>query len=696
MAAYHRPMALRLALIGAVVCSEVAAASPRLRQLRAGAMALQVQDQQLGIHMPRDTLDFTVAGSAPLTPFDVSSEAEGSMTSAAESGIASLMVSIDVHSGKLSLQRANPKDSQTGLVPVAWASFNNSYQRTGWAYLSVNATEDPRISNDIKMYAAGVLEGAASTRQIRDFKHNADILMAHDEERHHALAIIHDMFDKSVHAICTQSNMTAGANLLDGSAPTDPWWKHARYALLQSWGVLDGFNRRIGNIKGKQMSMVEMLVLNSDGETPELEMAYDMEESLLRQSQRDPDADDDSDAANASSAQALIQRKGEHHRVYHALELHSRKSARRARRARRAGEMKHMDDRTWRRIKESSGRCSALVRLTTGNRDLMVGHTTFSDFSEMNRIFKYYDIPLGSDSVRRMGFSSYPGVVGSTDDYYVLDSGLVVTETTISMLTDEPYDKLTDNVTALPDFMRIMMANRLAKTAPGWADLMKKSATGTYSSQWMVVDYKQFTPGQAVPNGTLVVIEQIPGLSHAEDMSARLQKTGFWASENRAWFKDVRDSIGATEAQDMHGDLFSADRNPRATIFAGTAPKVQTLADMRGEMRRNRWPHEIDGGEGNTPDHAIAARGDLDKSSPNPNGAVDAKVTNRCLVRKLQCNAISGPTAATQKPFKWTDDSGKELYPGMPHQGQPDFWNFDWVRMTPNGEASQSLDECVE
>ncbi len=31
-----------------------------------------------------------------------------------------------------------------------------------------------------------------------------------------------------------------------------------------------------------------------------------------------------------------------------------------------------------------------------------------------------------------------------------MDSGLVVTETTISMLTDEPYDKLQDNVTQVP------------------------------------------------------------------------------------------------------------------------------------------------------------------------------------------------------------------------------------------------------
>jgi hypothetical protein len=324
----------------------------------------------------------------------------------------------------------------------------------------------------------------------------------------------------------------------------------------------------------------------------------------------------------------------------------------------------------------------------------MVGHTTFSDYSEMNRIYKFYDLPVGDDVAQKMSFSSYPGVAGSTDDYYLIDSGLVITETTISMLTDEPYDKLDDNGTTVPDFMRIMISNRLAKNGLEWTDLMKKSATGTYSSQWMVTDYNLFKPGQPLQNGTLYVIEQIPGISHVQDATSFLQSHGFWGSENRAWFKDVRDAIGASEAEEAHGALFSADSNPRANIFKASAPKVQTLMDMRDEMQRNRWPHEVDGGEANTPDHAIAARGDLDKESPNPNGAVDSKVTNFCLAKRLQCDAISGPSHSTQKPFQWTDGHGKQLYPNAPHDGMPDLWNFDWVRMTAFGEDLAPTSGC--
>merc|ERR1719201_311218 len=155
-------------------------------------------------------------------------------------------------------------------------------------------------------------------------------------------------------------------------------------------------------------------------------------------------------------------------------------------------QIRELDDKAWRKIKRATGRCSALIRVTKDNNDLMVGHTTFSDYAEMNRIFKFYELPLGEGLATKMGFSSYPGVAGSTDDYYLMDTGLVVTETTISMLTDEPYDKLDDSGTNVPDFMRIMLSNRLAKTGKDWVDWMKKSATGTYSSQWMVVDYNQF------------------------------------------------------------------------------------------------------------------------------------------------------------------------------------------------------------
>eukprot|EP00927_Polykrikos_kofoidii_P059847 TRINITY_DN5496_c0_g1_i1.p1 TRINITY_DN5496_c0_g1~~TRINITY_DN5496_c0_g1_i1.p1 ORF type:complete len:686 (-),score=96.34 TRINITY_DN5496_c0_g1_i1:49-2106(-) len=655
------------------------------------AMHAARTSSQATFRMPVDKqIDFAETRPAPLVSVEVASVL-ASVETAAESPFAAAVIIADLQSQTFHVESAklDPQQSLgTRRVPVAWAKYNNTVSQNGWAYLSVVATDDRRVSDDARMYAAGFLEGLLSAKQIRDFQHNANDATFRGDTKHHALANIQELFGKELAMIRDKSGMKAGSA---ESTITNAWWRQARYALLQSWGVLDGYNRRVDAVKGKPMSMIDLMVLSSDGETPELEQAYDDEETLLRQSQRE----EAMEAKSAAGASGFLQRSSSVHRARGSASPASKRTVQRAAHNRMA-DLRDLDDKKWLGIVRATGRCSALVRVTGGNRDLLVGHTTFSDYSEMTRIFKHYDLPLQGVKARRMTFSSYPGVVGSTDDYYIMDSGLVVTETTVSMLSDEYYDRLNDSVTNVPDFMRIMMANRLAGSGKEWAALMNSSASGTYSSQWMVVDYNKFTLGDPLRDGALFVIEQVPGMSHVEDMTVRLRTDGYWASENRAWFKDVRDSIGETDAEDLHGDLFSADRNPRARIFKATAPQVASLADMRNEMQRNRWPHE-EGGEvfGNEPEHAIAARGDLDQSNPNPNGAVDSKVTNACLAQRLSCDAISGPTHDSQHPFRWTDAKGRQLFPDVSHDGEPDVWNFDWVRMAPGGEFALDFADSV-
>eukprot|EP00747_Dinoflagellata_sp_TGD_P027967 gnl/TRDRNA2_/TRDRNA2_132939_c2_seq1.p1 gnl/TRDRNA2_/TRDRNA2_132939_c2~~gnl/TRDRNA2_/TRDRNA2_132939_c2_seq1.p1 ORF type:complete len:202 (-),score=25.72 gnl/TRDRNA2_/TRDRNA2_132939_c2_seq1:99-704(-) len=196
------------------------------------------------------------------------------------------------------------------------------------------------------------------------------------------------------------------------------------------------------------------------------------------------------------------------------------------------------------------------------------------------------------------------------------------------------------------------------------------------------------------------VIEQVPGLSHVEDMSQWLQAKRFWASENRAWFEDVKELIGQTEATELRGDLYSADKNPRHKIFNKNAPLVESLDDMHSIMQRDRWPNE-DAlaepdplfGSMNTPDHAISARNDLDENWPSNFGGTDSKVTNRCLAKLLQVHAISGPTHDHQKPFKWSESPKASA---APHDGQPDEWNFPWVRFSPQGPEMLETDACDE
>ena len=52
------------------------------------------------------------------------------------------------------------------------------------------------------------------------------------------------------------------------------------------------------------------------------------------------------------------------------------------------------------------------------------------------------------------------------------------------------------------------------------------------SSQWMVLNYNMFTPGNAVVPETLWVLEQMPGMVQMADMSLYLIENGYWASYN--------------------------------------------------------------------------------------------------------------------------------------------------------------------
>jgi len=313
----------------------------------------------------------------------------------------------------------------------------------------------------------------------------------------------------------------------------------------------------------------------------------------------------------------------------------------------------------------------------------------------MTRLFKYYafGLPGSGTAARLMGFSSYPGCISSTDNFYLLDTGLVVMDTSLEVLNPNLYELLAESPASsnVPDFMHLMAVNRLARTGLHWTSVFAGRNSGMNSAQWLVVDFKRFQPGEPVRDNALRVLEQVPGLTRHADLSMELRTRGFWASYNRPFFPDVRESSGHTAAEQTYGALYSFWRGPRASIFGRLAPSVRNLADMRALMNRNAYPAE-EGVTPNEPGHAVSAR--LDLAEPEgqrlPNGGIDAKVAGRCLLQQLQCEAISGPSHDSQPVFRWRDKA--ELFPGWPHVGLPDVWNFSWVGMTPAKLLPRTLD----
>ncbi len=185
-------------------------------------------------------------------------------------------------------------------------------------------------------------------------------------------------------------------------------------------------------------------------------------------------------------------------------------------------------------------------------------------------------------------------------------------------------------------------------------------------------------PYQPIAPNTLWVVEAIPGRVEARDESETLQKDGFWGSANRPAFIETRHDSGYDSAEKSHGNLYSSTQNPRMLILA--AEKPETLGGMRDLMTRNTWTRA----SSVSPGHAVAARFDLFALDRTPAGAIDAKVVDRCLVKTLGVQAVSSPSHSSLPPFEWQID-GKDLFPGFPHTGLPNKWNFGWVQMSMQG-----------
>lgn len=574
-----------------------------------------------------------------------------------------------------------------GISPVdglAWGRYVDSINQNGWSELWLDTTGSAEVSNDVRMYAAGYIEGLVTCVRLSEYYYNVHKLLLRTEAVKHALQNLKSLLSNQLGFMKFKANLVPH---IMAEEPEEPYWKHSRYMLFQLWGLTDGYNFAAHHFGTNALKMEDLLVLNYGGELPTILDAYTPKASQDRVSAQTFEAMTFLQKGLSNDRTALNNMKVRHSRF---LESTQKKQDDIMEQALRHKEKLNetedpLDDHHWERRVAETGHCSALIKVVDGNKDLMVGHTTWDDYSKMTRIFKYYNFPFdgAATMATKIAFSSYPGVISSTDDYYVMSSGLSVMDTSIEILNPFIWDKVVDFPAnpRIPNFVHLMITNRLAKNGAHWTRLFATQNTGTYTSQWMIVDYNRFKAGAPPPDDTFWLMEAVPGLTHAADMSFHLRENGYWPSFNRPYFDDIRDLTGHKGAQRTHGAIYSWLNNPRAKIFKGGQGGIGGLLEMRETMSRNLYP--FTGVLPVEPSHEISARFDLSPYMPIPNGGIDAKVTNRCLFAKMEVQAISSPAHGAVPPFQWLSDGGAELWNGYPHIGQPNKWNFGWVQMTP-------------
>lgn len=345
-----------------------------------------------------------------------------------------------------------------------------------------------------------------------------------------------------------------------------------------------------------------------------------------------------------------------------------------------------------------SGSCSALIKLLPGNKDLLMSHDTWNTYQSMLRILKRYNFAYRRSPTEKsvipgriQAFSSYPGSIFSGDDFYILSSGLVTMETTIGNSNDDLW-KFVKPQDVVMEWLRNIIANRLAENGRDWADIFSRYNSGTYNNQWMIVDYKLFVPGEGqMKQGLFTVLEQIPGMIVTADKTEELLKTGYWASYNIPYFEEVFNASGGQELVQKYGSWFSFSENPRAQIFRRNQTLVTDIESMVRLMRYNNYKDDplsrcnecdpVQNGE-----NTISARSDLNPANgtypfgalrQRSHGGTDMKMTSYEMVKNFEMLAVSGPAWDQVPVFQWSTSPYNKLL----HMGHPDRWDFPTVHV---------------
>nr|XP_020443485.1 phospholipase B-like 1 [Monopterus albus] len=321
------------------------------------------------------------------------------------------------------------------------------------------------------------------------------------------------------------------------------------------------------------------------------------------------------------------------------------------------------------------GHCSALIKMLPGFENLLFAHSSWYTYAATMRVYKYWDFRVMEPhaATGKLSFSSYPGFLVSLDDFYLLGSGLMMTQTTNNVFNFSLFDQITPS--SLLAWQRVRLAHSLARTGEDWAKTFSKYNSGTYNNQYMVLDRSKVKLGHSVDDGALTVVEQIPGLVEYSDQTQALRR-GYWPSYNVPFHQNIYTLSGYKEMWKEFGNDFSYDLCPRAKIFRRDQGGVKDLDSLKHIMRFNDY--KKDPYSKGDPCKSICCRDDLKPTSPLPAGCYDTKVTDFQMAGDFCAEAINGPTTQDGLwPFEWNKFSN------ISHQGLPQVYNFTFVKMKP-------------
>jgi hypothetical protein len=347
---------------------------------------------------------------------------------------------------------------------IARARYNKSLDQIGWSKLFVETFDN--APPEMITWAAGFLEGKLTAPQILDFYNN--LVGIHDKESEYLEEVF--KYYENVEKFIRRKTQKDSLENIKEMKDLD-YWISVAMTQAQSDGLLQGYN---SIMKNNQFNFSQIYFINADGEVPELLNVFKYKKKNYK-------------GVNYSFREKKLNKK----------KLETEKFSKAYLKEVYGSEDPEI---VWQKIMSKS-HCSAIIKLIKDENnnpsDLFVGHTTWDSYSEMHRIFKKYKFSYTMYETEtknsEISFSSYPGTLTSTDDFYLLNKKIVVLETTLEMLNKDIYEQNMPNSDShVPNYIRISVANRLANSAKEWTEIFKLNNGGTYNSQWMIIDYARF------------------------------------------------------------------------------------------------------------------------------------------------------------------------------------------------------------
>eukprot|EP01013_Petalomonas_cantuscygni_P017351 TRINITY_DN34497_c0_g1_i1.p1 TRINITY_DN34497_c0_g1~~TRINITY_DN34497_c0_g1_i1.p1 ORF type:complete len:658 (-),score=143.06 TRINITY_DN34497_c0_g1_i1:443-2320(-) len=569
---------------------------------------------------------------------------------------------------------------------LGWAKWNDDVDATGWSYLSLTTSfEHPDAD---QAYGAGFLEGYVSHKRIWDFWYNSEVNNSDPAAP----------YDNATVTFIETNNRWINQQIALYNS-TDPYWHGLHMIFLQIQGLVDGYNAGRDTSTGEGvLTMEDMMRSNYDqGDVYDIQclanisMCADSHPAFLR------------NVHKLRREVAAAHARGEHFDK-HPFSLDS-PDVTKLRQEMGLHRNRHV-------FKAARGHCTSMVKVAPGNADLFAGHTTWDDMSQMTRIWKVYKLGIRLDPrntswaaprYATVSMSSYPLSLASTDDFVLNSNGIVALSSQI--FPPCPNADVWKNIQPrglVWEYLRNIYVMRVADTAPNWARTFGLHQSSTYNNEWLVVDYKQFTPGQPLREDTVWLIDQMPNEYTAYDLTPNITQSTWFGSWNTqgdpqqyakcGWPEFVQE-LKDTDGEDVAND-YSHCCQTRAKLMGRIQKTVTSLEEFGNLMRRNNYKEDPESlcnctALPYTACKAVATRCDLmplDGMGPESFfggacfGGYDSKVTSSGLARRLGAWAQSAPPYDDVPVFEFSKaptcaDTGI--------RGLPDRWDMPWVTVYP-------------